>query len=237
MHPDTAISRRQLLRASGGLAVGMVLPVFPSATLAAEKMETKGGQEISPIEDLMREHGVLRRILLIYEESIKHLSEDKVIPPGVIADSAEIVRHFIEDYHEKLEEDEIFPRFQKTGKLDDLVTVLFVQHQAGRHLTEAIIEQSKPAAVSMAATRQNLISNLQQFIRMYRPHAAREDTVLFPAMHSIISKNELREMGEKFEEKEQKLFGEQGFESMVDKVAGIEKKLGINDLSQFTPNL
>ena len=34
-----------------------------------------------------------------------------------------------------------------------------------------------------------------------------------------------------------RLFGEDGFERMVDKVAGIEKKLGIYDLAQFTPNV
>jgi hypothetical protein len=31
------------------------------------------------------------------------------------------------------------------------------------------------------------------------------------------------------------LFGEDGFEAMVGKVAGIEKQLGIFDLSKFTP--
>ena len=32
-------------------------------------------------------------------------------------------------------------------------------------------------------------------------------------------------------------FGEEGFEKMVDRIAGIEKTLGIYDLVQFTPKL
>jgi hypothetical protein len=32
------------------------------------------------------------------------------------------------------------------------------------------------------------------------------------------------------------LFGEDGFEQMVDRVASIEKALGIYDLAQFTPH-
>jgi hypothetical protein len=31
------------------------------------------------------------------------------------------------------------------------------------------------------------------------------------------------------------LFDDEGFEKMVDKIAGIERKLGIYDLAQFTP--
>jgi hemerythrin-like domain-containing protein len=77
---------------------------------------------------------------------------------------------------------------------------------------------------------------MQQFTRMYEPHEAREDTVLFPAIRSIVSKHEFASLGEEFEKKEHQLFGEDGFEKMVDQVAGIERRLGIYDLGQFTPH-
>jgi len=80
-----------------------------------------------------------------------------------------------------------------------------------------------------------LIHVLTQFNTMYRPHEAREDTVLFPAFRKIVSKNEYDSLGEEFEENEHKLFGKDGFDSMVNKVSEIEKTLGIYELSQFTP--
>jgi hemerythrin-like domain-containing protein len=183
----------------------------------------------------MREHGVLRRVLLIYEEVLTRLKEAKNVPPGVIADSAGIIRRFVEDYHERLEEDELFPRFEKAGKLVDLVKALYSQHQAGRRLTDLVLEQAAPPVLAHDNTRWKLGESLKQFIRMYRPHAAREDTVLFPAFRSIVSSEEYDQLGEKFEDKEEKLFGEGGFETMVNKVAEIENKLGIFDLSAFTP--
>jgi hemerythrin-like domain-containing protein len=82
-----------------------------------------------------------------------------------------------------------------------------------------------------------LIKLLSSFNTMYRPHEAREDTILFPALRKIISKNEYFALGEDFEDKEHELFGEDGFEVMVEKVAVIEKQLGIYDLSKFTPLL
>jgi hemerythrin-like domain-containing protein len=68
---------------------------------------------------------------------------------------------------------------------------------------------------------------LAQFIGMYRPHAAREDTVLFSALHSIVSSHEYDSMGEQFEDEEYKLFGADGFEKLVDEVAGLERKMGL----------
>ena len=78
------------------------------------------------------------------------------------------------------------------------------------------------------------MTSMQQFIRMYNPHEAREDTVLFPAFRKIVSPREFDSLGEEFEKKENALFGEDGFEKMVDKVASIEKRFGIYDLGQFT---
>ena len=42
--------------------------------------------------------------------------------------------------------------------------------------------------------------SLRAFGRMYRPHAAREDTVLFPAFRDVVGRAAYRELGEQFEE-------------------------------------
>jgi hemerythrin-like domain-containing protein len=78
---------------------------------------------------------------------------------------------------------------------------------------------------------------MHQFIRMYNPHEAREDTVLFPAFRKLVSAHEYDALGEDFENKEHELFGEDGFEKMVGRVSRIEKQLGIYDLAQFTPKV
>jgi hypothetical protein len=78
---------------------------------------------------------------------------------------------------------------------------------------------------------------MQQFIRMYNPHEAREDTVLFRAFRGIVSGHEFDSLGEDFEKKGNELFGGDGFGTIVDKVAGLEKKLEIYELAQFTPTL
>jgi len=70
---------------------------------------------------------------------------------------------------------------------------------------------------------------------MYRPHASREDTVLFPAFHELVGQKAYGELGDEFEEREKKVLGESGFEGAVQEVARLETHLGIHDLAKFTP--
>lgn len=199
--------------------------------------KNEGDQEVSPSEDLMREHGVLNRILLIYDTCRLNLVNNEQFDLAVLDNSALIIRTFIEDYHEKLEEDFLFPRFEKANHLTDLVQVLRSQHNAGRILTDQMMQFGKMKSLADANESQKLIKLLSDFIGMYRPHEAREDTILFPAIRKIVSKNEYFALGEEFEDKEHKLFGEDGFDTIVEKVANIEKQLGIYELSKFTPLL
>jgi hemerythrin-like domain-containing protein len=163
--------------------------------------------------------------------------QSRIFRPEALADAARLIRSFVEDYHEKLEEDFLFPRFEKANLLVDLVKVLRAQHQAGRQVTDVTMRFANLQSLKNETERGELITSMQQFIRMYNPHEAREDTVLFPAFRKVVSSHEFDALGEDFEKKEDELFGEDGFEKVVDKVAGIEKRLGIYDLAEFTPKM
>lgn len=199
-----------------------------------KKKEEGEEQEVSPPEDLMQEHGLLNRILLIYDTGRTRLVSKEDFPVNTLASTANIVRIFIEDYHEQQEENFIFPRFEKAGQHTGLVRILRQQHEAGRHITDRIMHLANSQYPTDNET-QDLIRLLGYFCNMYRPHEAREDTVLFPAFRKLVSRHEYDSIGEDFERNEHMLFGADGFATMVDKVASLEKALGIYDLAQFTP--
>lgn len=212
---------------AAGIGGGLISALrFPPIVNAEKKKSDDQNEEVSPAEDLMREHGVLRRILLIYEEILRRSIAGNPAAPLYLQKSAKIIKSFIENYHEKLEEDFLFPRFEKERKQLELVKTLRLQHQAGRELTDALLKGAKGS---------QLQNNLSRFIHMYRPHAAREDTVLFPEFREMLSGKEYKELGERFENKEHVLFGQTGFSGVVSEVTEIEKALGIYELSKFTP--
>lgn len=183
----------------------------------------------------MREHGVLKRVLLIYREGIHRLQAEQPDPPQALNASAGIIRSFIEDYHEHLEEQYVFPNLERAANLTDITTVLRAQHQRGRVLTDRILGATAAAAVLDQPAREALVQDMFAFIRMYEPHEAREDTVAFPALRDVLPAQKFRELAEIFEDEEHQRFGQAGFQGVVDKVADIEKSLGIYDLGQFTP--
>ncbi len=235
--PEAPSTRRHFLQQTSIAGAAFLAPALTLAQQKPDQDKDNGkGEEISPAEDLMREHGVLNRILLIYDEHLRRLRAKRPFDGSVLAHAADIVRHFVEEYHEKLEEDYLFPRFRKAGKLVKLVDTLQAQHRAGRDLTANIRELAGTATFKyVSSDSEKLTDALEAFLHMYRPHEAREDTVLFPAFRSIVSPHEYEALGEDFEKKEDELFGEAGFFKVVDQVAELEKKLGIYDLAQFTP--
>src|SRR4030095_12778318 len=127
--------RRLFLSAAATFGIG-TFALSPGLLRADDKpkdqKKDQPEEEVGAAEDLMREHGVLNRILLIYEEGLRRLRDKEEVPPEVFHKSATLVRKFVEDYHEKLEENFIFPEFEKAKKLVDLVKVLREQHEAGR---------------------------------------------------------------------------------------------------------
>jgi len=224
-------NRRSFLVKGGVIALaglsGMAIPILTGCN--------NDNEDVTPPEDLMREHGVLNRVLLVYDHFLAMLSSNELLNPQLVADAANIIKTFIENYHEKQEEDFLFPRFEKANKLVDLVNTLRIQHKQGRIVTGEIISICSQPLINNDTDKEKLKTSLSSFVRMYRPHEAREDTVLFPAIREIVSKHEFDSLGEDFEKREHELFGKGGFEMFVDRVSEIEKKLGIYDLSQYTP--
>jgi hemerythrin-like domain-containing protein len=228
------IDRRRLLNLSSTVVAGLTVPATLAFAASHEKEAREKEIEVTPPEDLMREHGVLDRVLLVYEAGLRKFDSHEDFDPAVISNAAQIVRDFIENYHERSEEDAVFPRFKKAGKLVPLVDTLLEQHKAGRRVTEAILKRA-PGSRKDGDDRRQLVPAIRSFIAMYRPHAAREDTDLFPLLREVVSAHEYDAMAEDFEKKEHELFGDDGFEKMVHRVAALEQQIGIADLSQFTP--
>ncbi|MGZ3651901.1 MAG: hemerythrin domain-containing protein [Bdellovibrionota bacterium] len=210
------------------LVVGAGLSLLAPLARAEEKEE-----EVSALEDLMREHGALNRVLLIYEECQRRIQGKGPFQAGPLNQAASIIHNFIESYHEKLEEEYLFPRLEKAGKLAELCRTLKLQHAAGRKLTSEVLDLSKgnPQRDSL----KKIDSSIAMFLRMYRPHEAFEDTVVFPEFKKILPRKEYDQLGDKFEEREHKQLGKEGFEGVLEQIAHIEISLGIDDIRQFTP--
>jgi len=108
-------TRREFLRASAAAGGSSLLlsgclhgaatksePASGDEAAAKNKESSEMGGEVTATEDLMREHGVLRRALLIYTATATKLREDHVaFPAEPLRKTATLFRDFGEEYHEK----------------------------------------------------------------------------------------------------------------------------------------
>ncbi len=223
-------SRRELLHATAA-SVGALVIVGCNKGPSDQDKDQEG--DVTAAEDLMREHGVLRRLLGVLEACATGFDQESR-PFEALADATDVIRRFVEDYHEELEEQYLFPRFQRNALHGELVDTLVVQHRAGRAQTDELIACAK-ARLADAPTRDRARRAIDAFARMYRPHAAREDTVLFPDLHKVATRGDLDELADVFEREEHHRFGPHGFQDIVDQVAQLERGVGIYELARFTP--
>jgi hemerythrin-like domain-containing protein len=241
-------TRRKLLAGisiagAGALLVGC--RTTPNSPASASNDEPKNDEpgaegpasgEVTATEDLMREHGILRRALLVYQESAIKLRQDpNSVPPDVLEKAAKLFRVFGEDYHEKkLEEAYIFPVLKKSqGAASALTDVLLAQHARGREITDYLLSVTKADKIP-SNSLDGFVASLEAFVRMYEHHAAVEDTIVFPAWKAAVGVGELDELGAKFEEIEEAEFGGDGFVAAANRMAEIEESLGLAKLEMFT---
>jgi hemerythrin-like domain-containing protein len=228
-------SRRRLLQES--LTLGAVSTLaLPMAAYADETKNEQKEPEVTATEDLMREHGIIRRTLLVYYEVVPQLRRKPAsVNAAALQRAAQLFRAFGEDYHERmLEEQHIFPLVRKRApELRTYVETLSEQHNRGREITDYVLAVTKSGKVSSLHAKP-LASVFESLLLMYDNHAAREDTIIFPAWKRNYSDKQLDEIGDQFEEIEHQVFGKDGFEEAEKKIGAIEAELGLNDLAKFT---
>jgi hemerythrin-like domain-containing protein len=242
---DAENDRRNFIKAAALTGTALILnacgnratPNQNTQGTEAKEGPAKDEREVLAVEDLMREHGILRRVLVVFGEAAAVLpSNASNAWADAIQKGAKLFRTFGEDYHEKkLEEQYIFPLIKQkglSGPAGAYPDILTEQHNRGREITDYIISATTSG---IGAHSGELAKALHGFVRMYEAHAAREDTIVFPAWKDLITGEEYEKLSDKFEDIEHEQFGKDGFEDAVKQIGEIEASVGLADISKLTP--
>lgn len=223
--------RRRSIVGAGTALLGGLLVTLPQAILADEQRST----DVLAVEDLMREHGVLRRALLVYAEAAARLARQQAIPADALHRAAGLFRRFGEDYHERaLEERHVFPALIAAGgRPATICRTLAAQHRRGRQITDYLLATSAGKEIGRGA-RAPLAGVLVSLVRMYQHHTAIEDTVVFPAWKKTLTAARYSALSERFESLERRMFGRDGFEEAVGQIGDVEQAFGLADLAALT---
>ncbi len=238
-------SRRNVITRAG-LATGATLVLGQTAWAAQAQKETAEKRteaatarreaaaeraEGTVAEQLMRQHAIVGRILLVYATAVTPgLGTDKPSGPAVTS-AAQMLRANVDDFHAKFEEEHIFPLFQKSGRMGDLINTLREQHAAARTLTDAILKAGEGGAAST-----NLALNIREYMHMIQAHTAYEETVLYPQIRTVAG-GQYNQLETTLRDLTRTTLGTGGFAGLLTKVEDLERSAGITSLAQFTPKL
>ena len=157
---NKATRREVLLAVASGSALLSPLAAAVDQDDSSRNEDRGPGEEkaVGSVEGLMREHGVLRRILLVYDQTADRLRAGASVDPAPLNRAARLFRSFGEDYHEKmLEEAFIFPTLRKVrGPAAAYPDILTAQHHRGRVITDYLLETTarhriKPSRAAVLA--------------------------------------------------------------------------------------
>jgi hemerythrin-like domain-containing protein len=188
----------------------------------------------SPACNLMMEHGLAERVMLIYERVIKDWKSGEEADLSLVNRTAKIAKTCLSGCHERNEERCLFPLFREEGYLTELVDTLERQHDAGREVTDKIIDLSSPGRIRDETHMNILMTLCRSYIFMYRPHMSRENTELFPRLSGIASRDAIGEIMNKMDVATRDVLGDQGFAGPLRDLAELEQSLDIHDVRDFT---
>lgn len=233
-------SRRGLILGGGGLIVGAAagagIGIAASPTSAsASQAQLDAVAKMPPLtEELMVEHGLLIRTILVYREIMRRVAANEPVPRAAVKDSTGVIVDFIHGFHEPLEEGYVFPPV--ASKMAGTIQTLLVQHARGREQTQIILSAANgPGSVLTGASRSAVAEAMDKFIIMYEPHESWEDTLVYPALRSVSTPTQIVQLASHFSSLQDQQFGPNAFGEMLAKVEAVEQSLGVSDLNAFTP--
>lgn len=198
---------------------------------------------ISAVEKLMQGHGVLRRILLVYEEVLRAMSPPEAPGEGEsgpavveliggLVETTTLLQSYVQGYHERMEESYVFPRVEKFYKgagAAALVVTLRRQHViAGRLSVDVLV------AARMADLKK-LHERLGSLVTLYHAHTTWEDTDLMSAFRQTLTRDLSNELAEKFCTIERRLFGSDAEAHILSQISNVEHRFGIYSPAEFEP--
>jgi hemerythrin-like domain-containing protein len=197
----------------------------------------KAMKKVSATEELCMEHAMIDRVLLAIDHTLKTAGRSKKADLTPVTKGCELIKAALVQHHMKIEEDHIYPKFEKDPVLGPLSATLKEQHIEARKLFARMEQLARSATVQGDSDTSELKRVFVDFKDMMTAHDAREATVLFPAMQGTWTDDQLHKLREAQEKDEKKLLGEDADEKLYSMLGEVESAAGIESLNDFTRRL
>ncbi len=154
------------------------------------------------IEILKEEHRVIESFLAVLRKATQLLDKGQ-IRPGFFIEAAEFIEGFVDDCHNKKEEDILFATIREERDIahqNELIDMLLLEHEKGRAYICEMREAAQKMEAGEVSARDVVWSDAWAYIGLKVNHVLAEDYGLFSLAETIILFTEQEEkLNEDFE--------------------------------------
>lgn len=133
------------------------------------------------------------------------LETHKTVDPKLLGDLVRFMRGYVDNCHHAKEEAVLFPTLEAHGVPTQgcPIGALLHEHQKGRSLTSELDSAVQDYAGGKQDTaRPTVVRCLRDLAALLSSHIWKEDYLLFPMTHKVLSAAEVEALGPKFDEVE-----------------------------------
>lgn len=191
-------------------------------------------QNISPTEQLSREHAILMRLLIAIENVLVKASANVGTDLMPINRAASMINDVVCGHHMRFEESYVYPRVRESGNLVDFVNLLQDQHNEARDAVRRIMDLTRTGRVDDVVQMGELVALCKAADFMFRAHIAWEESVLFTALYDLAPTTYFEDLQHKMLGEERSMFGSKGLQQLYEDLADVERAAGTEHPSMFT---
>ncbi len=175
------------------------------------------------IKILVEEHLLIKEFLDQLQIACDKIVQNQPIPREFFEKALTFAREFADSYHHYKEEYVMFARLaqKNDGAIDAEVELLRNQHEQGRNHLQKISDSLDGYFSGLNEPTRLLHRNLDDYIKMLRPHIHVEDVVFYPMVEKIFTEDEAADLLSEF-----KRFGEKNNPNEME-----EKRLLVSELT------
>jgi hemerythrin-like domain-containing protein len=175
--------------------------------------EPKGLDYSLPMQMLVDEHVLIKRLIALIPEVVANLDVDSKEGRQLIIDAVDFIRSYADKYHHGKEEDILFKYFDENL---DILEVMHADHKQGRSHVKAVLEaldRKDEATIG---------KHLTAYGALLTEHIKKEDEILLPWMDRSLSMSQIGKLFSEFKEADETIgYSPLKYEELIDR---LEKK-------------
>lgn len=179
-------------------------------------LDTVQHEFVSPLDQLVADHDVIQRALVLVEDVAECLEHDQVAPENLHKWLMNFFSEFVDKYHHHKEEHGLFPLLELAGipREGGPVGIMLREHEQGRELVRAMAQTSEEGQPSARL--------ITEYLSFLRAHIEKENRVLFPLANEVLDDHQKQELSEIFETIKQQTLGDQRYKKLLTELETME---------------